>query len=684
MDYIKDERFSFVEDDAVEQFFKTFLILQRRPIVAVDTETHYVPNDKKITRFITKENAPNNTPFLLTLSDGKQGWAIEMNTQTHNAVKKFLENPLIEKVFYNASYDLEMLLNENIKVQGKIHDVLLLHHLINEEDLDKDGNRIMSLKELAVKYLAKDADKFEELVDFVRGEIAKNRKCKKSEISYYDVYIEEKDLMVDYASSDTLYTLQLFDKWYDEIQKQKLMNIYNIEMRCIWAVVSAEMRGYKIDMNKLKELEGELTIEVEDITKEIYSLVGKDFNIDSNEQLVEAFMSLGAEYHAITEKGNWKTDKEVLKIYLEHHFAPVRQLAQLVLNYRSTSKLLHTYIENLKFFVQADGKVHPSFWQAGTRTGRMSSSKPNFQNIDPRAKVLFVPQSDDYIVFCFDYSQQEYKLLAHYAKEYSLMRLIEKGYDVHRATASLVLNKPYDEITKEERQDNGKRMNFALVYGLGLAAIAKSFGHNMNEDEYKLANAIFRKLNLKPWALPDKQTLLNNVREQEEKDAIEYYFSDECKEAIVFAKKKKKEYFNQFPAIANFIDTCKKVCQRRGWIKTWTGRRKRYNDPWKEAYKAPNALIQGGCGDILKDKAGAIVELLNDKKSGIVNFIHDEIQVEIHKSELYLVPQIKSMLEDLPFTVPIAVDVEYITTCWAEKKEIEDLSKLETLLVTKR
>ena len=610
----------------------------------------------------------------MTISDGIKGYAVNLNATTLPIVKDFLENPLIEKIFYNACYDLEMFLNEGIRVQGKIHDVLLLHHLIDEEDLDEEGNRIMDLKGLAVKYLTKDADKFEKLVDYAREEIAKERKIKKSEVTYYDVYVKYPLLMIDYASSDTLYTYMLFEKWLPELDAQELWEVYNIEMQCIWAVVDTEMRGYKIDQKRLAELEGELTTEVENITKEIFALVGKEFNIDSDEQLVDAFVSLGAEYHAITDKGNWKTDAEVLETYLTHHLTPVKELAEKVLAYRSSSKLLNTYIVNLKEFTQADGRVHPSFWQAGTRTGRMSSSKPNFQNIDPRAKCLFIPD-DEYILVFMDASQQEYRMLAHYAKETSLIKMIEKGYDIHKATASLINNIPYEEVTEEQRKE-GKTVNFALVYGLGLAAIAKAFGRDIDEDKYKLANAVFRRLGLKPWNLPDEQTLLNSVKDKEEKDAIKYYFSTECKEHIEYAKKKKKEYFDRFPNIEHFLNQVKSVTQRRGWVKTWTGRRKRYKDPWAEAYKAPNALIQGGCGDILKKKAAEVHQFLQGYKSGIVNFIHDSIDFEIHKSELHLIPQINAILRDLPFSVPIDWDIEYSTTCWADKKPLENLEEL--------
>lgn len=674
--YVKDHRFEFIEDVNVPAFLTALQMQTNR--VAVDTETYYVHNPRKVTRYLTKDNTPNNTPFLLTLAipNKDKGWALEINSNTLLCIKDFLENPSIEKIFFNACYDLEMLLNEGIRVKGAIHDVMLLHHLLDEEDLDEDGDRIQDLKGLAVKYLDKEADKFEKAVDAIRERIAKERNVKKSEVTYYDVYIDSPDVMVDYASSDTLYTIQLFDKWYPELVKQELEQVYQIEMDCIWAVVAAEIRGYRVNEERLAELKAELEVTVEQYRQEIFTLYGKEFNVNSDEQLVQAFKSLGAEYNAITEKGNWQTNEDALKPFLKHCIEEVRKLAEAVLKYRDEEKMLNTFVAGIEQFIQEDGAVHPSFWQAGTRTGRMSSSKPNFQNFpkkDKRIRSLFMPREGHIIVF-FDYAQQEYRLLAHYAREWELIDMIKKGYDVHKATASLMLNKPYEEITDEER-DLGKRMNFAMVYGLGLAAIANAFGYPIDEDKYKKANEIFRRLKLKPWSLPELQILLNSVKEKEEKEALEYFFSDECNNAIEFAKQKKKEYFSQLPNVESFLSQVKKVCQRRGWVKTWTGRRKRYKDSYRDAYKAPNAIIQGGCGDILKQKAGQIQQLLfeGNYKSGIVNFVHDEIQVEIHLSELHLIHKIKAILDDLQFTVPITCDIEWTDTDWGHKKDLKEL-----------
>lgn len=669
MEYAKDPRFHFIPDREVEE---ELLKIAQLPRVAIDTETHYIPDDKKITRFLTEHDVPNNTPFLLTLSDGKVGWAIELNATTIPVVKTFLENPISEKVFFNASYDLEMLLNIGIKVQGKIHDVMIMHHLIDEEDTDEEGKLIRGLKPLAVKYLRQDSDVFEKMVDKVRARLAKERKVNKEQISYYDVYLDSPEVMVDYASADTLFTMQLFDLWEPYIEEEGLTNIYQIEMACVWAVVHAEMRGYKIDKPRLKEVKAELSKNVEKYTEEIYACAGEKFNINSDEQLVAVFQKLGAEYTAMTEKGNWQTNKDALQPFLEHDLEPVRKLAEAVLRYREEDKLLNTFIAGIERYLQADGRVHPFFWQAGTRTGRMSSSKPNFQNFinDDRIKSLFIPE-EGYILVAADAAQQEYRMLAHYAKEWTLIDMIKKGYDVHKATAALVFNVPYEEVSPEERRI-GKTTNFALVYGLGLAAIAKTFGQKIDEEKYKLANEVFRRLNLKPWALPALDILLLKVKDEKEQEALRYYFSEECKQAITFAKEKKAAYFAKLPNVEQFLKDAKKACQRRGWVKTWSGRKKRYKDPYREAYKAPNAIIQGGCGDFLKDKAGKLYKLLEGKKSGIINFIHDAFYFEIHTSELDLLPKIKAILEESEFRVPIDFDFKWSDTNEAELKEWSD------------
>lgn len=698
-EYTPDGRFKRIPDEEVSDIVSWW---QGLPYYAVDTETYYNRDyPERVTRFIGTRNSRNNTPFVITLTNNKEdrSIAIELNEKTIPSVRLLLEDSHAKKVFFNASYDLQMLHNIGIKVAGDIEDVMFIHHLLDEEDeviipykegeerkRDQSGKiipktkRIQGLKPITVKYLDESGDKFESAVDEVRRLLSVEMECHKEDVSYLQVHQVAPEIMIDYACSDTLYTMQLYNLWRHKLGEQGLEGIYRIETECIRGIVDIELIGHKVDVPLLEKLKAKLLKQGQECVFNIYDLVEEPFNVNSDGELVEAFKVLGAEYHNVTEKGNWQTSEDVLKPYLEHEIEAVRKLAKYVLEFRDCSKMLNTYVENLLFFAQEGDRVHPSFWQTGTRTGRMSSSKPNFQNIPSKFDVIrecFIPE-DEYILCYFDAAQQEYRLLAHYAREQRLMDMIHDGLDVHTSTAALVLDKPYDDITDRERSDYGKTMNFALVYGLGLAAIAKNFGHAIEEPKYKLANAVFRRLGLKPWSLPTKSTLLNSVHDPEEKEAIEYYFSDDCKEAILFARQKKKEYFATFPAIDQLLNTVKQVTSKRGWVKTWTGRKKRYKNPKRDSYKAPNALIQGGCGDILKVKVAEVRDLLKGKKSRMVNLVHDEIQIEMHHTELDLIPKILATLRDLPFRVPIDWDCEYALDSWRFKKDftsVEDLQK---------
>lgn len=210
-----------------------------------------------------------------------------------------------------------------------------------------------------------------------------------------------------------------------------------------------------------------------------------------------------------------------------------------------------------------------------------------------------------------------------------------------------------------------------MVYGLGLGSIAKVFGKEFNERHYKTFNAVTRRMNLMPWKV-DKQTLLNSLTDPDEREAVEYYFSEECTEGIAFAKHMKKQYFENLPNINNFLNVAQKRCKERGWVMTWTGRKRRFSDRYAEAYKAPNSIIQGGCGDILKNRLPAVVEYIqkNELDIKIVNLVHDEIAFEAPPALQEHIFKIREIMEDLHFSVPMNVDISYSDKSWGDKEEL--------------
>ena len=434
-------------------------------LVAFDTETCYVPDLPNSVVRVIRGN-PNNYPFLFTFSTKDRDVAVELNERTLPLIQAFLENPLIAKIGYNLKYDLHMCYNIGIQPQGVFHDAMIMHHLIDEEDTPPDWNGVddfkpqRQLKELAVKYLDPDADKYEKSVDISRAALAKERGVPKDQIGYNDVPL---DVMVPYACADTRYTYDLFKLWLPQIAEQKLEQVLGIEMATLLACISMERGGYFVDAEYLRRLRASLTLSQEDLIQEIYAIAGKTFNPSSAEELVEVFSSLGAHYVAVTDKGNYQTDEEALEPWLESPIENVAELARLILAWRADDKILGTYVngilDNISYYT--DDRVRCEFAQTFTVTGRMSCSSPNLQNLprdDKRIRAAFKP-SEDCITLFADYDGQEVRIFLHYLDDPELTQSVKDGVDFHRLVASMMFNTPYAEVTREQRTYS-KRITF--------------------------------------------------------------------------------------------------------------------------------------------------------------------------------------------------------------------------------
>lgn len=639
--------------------------------LAVDTETYYNPlNTKAIIRWI--KGNPNNEPFLLTLSDGDMSWAINVNATTLPHIKDFLERDAMEWVLYNAKFDMHMMANLGVNIRGRIWDAMILRHLL-DENAEKKG-----LKDNAIKFLDKEAGYWEGVVDNAREKISKETGRKKDEVSYREVPAE---IMVPYACADTFYTMRLFDWWLPQITEQELLAVYANEERSLHTVLRIERRGMKVDLPYVRALKATLEAEVQGYLEELHTFA-PHMNPGSANDLVAFYQSVGIDYCYRTEKGEWRTDADTLETYLlKCGNTDAEKFTETLLRYRTEDKILGTFIQGILDYEQ-QGRIHPEFWLTGTRTGRMSSSNPNFQNIpkgDDRIRRAFIPE-DGYIFVYFDYSQQEYKLLAHYSKDAALTHAIMQGWDVHTATGCSFANitmEQWEGLSKGEAKDirdKGKTGNFAIVYGLGNAALANKLGYPINEPLVKAANKLLQQWNIKPWNKPNLPDLLPKCKMPEDTQAISYYYGEECQASLAAAGAFKKEYFGRFPGIQDVSKQVADTARSRGYVFDWVKRRRRLKRD--EAYKALNSLIQGGCGDILKDRLPTADDVLLEKitKTGIVNLVHDEIQLEMHLSELWLIPIIKDILEDLPFRVPINTDCEWSGTNWAEKRPLQELA----------
>lgn len=666
------DRFMYCTD--TEKLMKE---IRKYSVIAIDTETYYDPKNDGVIRFIG--SSKNNVPFGLSVTlDTPTGyesyWVV--GEKDIKAMKPVLEDPSIAKILHNSKYDFHMLKNFGIDVNGYIWDTMILIHLIDEEHVcnTPDGKKVRSkaLKNLAYHYLGEDGHTYENLVGEVRRVIASNSDRLKSAISYKEANDAAPDIMKDYACSDTEFTFRLWKLFLPEIQMQGLEKAYEIDINATRAVFQMERVGLGVDIPYYEALQEELTIKMQGTMAAIMQIIPIELNIRSSRDLVEGFKGLGVDWVWYTEKGEVQTDNKVLKQFKE---GVPGELAALVLEYRDTAKIRDTFIAQI-FAYNQGGNIHADFnicpsddSEGGTVTGRLSSSNPNLHNLpkdDDRVRRGIIPRPG-FVFVEMDYDQQEYRLLAHYAKDKAFLEIVHAGKDIHTGTAEMMFNLSPEEAAEKKNRSKGKTLNFGMVYGLGKASLAESLGYKINTAIYKLATPILNRLGVKPWELPHKDDLMAMVSSEEEKKVMEYYFSEEAQSAIGAAGDMKSHYFAQFPDISVFIKECGKAAKRRGWVKTWSGRRRHFKDAAREGYKGPNAVIQGGCGDVIKTKMHELNSgFFPPYKSRAVNNIHDALLFEMAVDELHLIPEIKAIMEDLPFSVPITCGVEISAKSWAE------------------
>jgi DNA polymerase-1 len=494
--------------------------------------------------------------------------------------------------------------------------------------------------------------------------------------------------MKDYAISDTVFTYKLWEKFMPMLEAQELQEAYDRDLKALLAIVEIERTGLQVDIEGLRKLKEDMALEIVRKQQAVYKITGEAFNMNSAEELKSMFEKLGVVWQWYTDKGNVSDNKNVME-YLEKTFEgqPAGDMARLVLEIRKASKTLSTFIEGLIMFSDTDGRVHCDFnlcpkddGKGGTVTGRLSSSSPNMQNVTKKDSNIrkLIAAEPGFILVEGDYSQQEYRLLAHYCKDPNLMQAIENGWDVHQATASMIEHVPYEEVTPAQRKAS-KAINFSLVYGTGLAAFAKAAHLKIDDTLYNQGMFYIRDKGIKPWDATLERCLSLYDGDARAQEAIRYYFSEEPAKAIAEAKKLKEEYFARFPLVQTFLEDVIATCKSRGYIRMWDGRRRHFKSPKSEAYKAPNALIQGGCGSITKEKIAECVEYLKDKKSKMVNTIHDSLVWQIHLSELDIVEDLRAILDNNNFRVPITCDIEAGWN-WGEMTKIKSVDDLRRIV----
>ena len=513
--------------------------------------------------------------------------------------KPLLESESPQKIGQNLKFDMLVLRKYDIEVAGPMFDTMIAHYLIDPET----GH---GMDAMAEKYLEYQTVPIESLIG----------KKGKGQGTMRDVPPAE---IAEYAGEDADITLQLKEVFEKELQQDEVTNklFYEMEMPIVKVLAAMEYEGVSIHSGTLHELSEELQESIQEIETEIYQLANTTFNIGSPKQLGEVlFDQLKlVEKPKRTKSGQYATGEIILSDLATEH-----DIARRILDYRELVKLKNTYVDALPKLVSPfDGRIHTSYNQAVTTTGRLSSTNPNLQNIPIRTekgqliRKAFVPRSADYVLMAADYSQVELRIIASFAQDEVMIEAFRQGQDIHATTASKMFQVPLEEVTPEMRR-KAKTANFGIIYGVS------SFG---------LAQRL---------SIP----------------------RGEAAELI-------KAYFEQFPSIRAYMDRIIQQAREQHYVETVLGRKRYLRDinsrnPTVRGYSERNAInapIQGTAADMIKIAMVRVSDWMRQEKlkSKMILQVHDELVFDAHRDEVELLREHVSTLmkEALPLEVPMEV-----------------------------
>jgi DNA polymerase-1 len=511
--------------------------------------------------------------------------------------KPLLENPAIGKVGQNMKYDIIVLKNYGVAVNGKIFDTMLAHYLI-EPDMRHNINI------LAETYLNYTMVPIESLIG----------KKGKSQSNMSEVEIEK---IAEYAGEDADITLQLKEVFVPMLKENKMDKLFHeVENPLVPVLASMEKNGVKVDTAALSELSKTLEIDMKMREDKIFELAGVPFNIGSPKQLGEVLfdrMKLDPKAKK-TKTGQYATGEDILsKLEADH------EIISHILDYRELQKLKSTYIDALPALISfRDGRIHTSFNQAVTATGRLSSTNPNLQNIPIRTergkeiRKAFVPHSGEYTILSADYSQIELRIMASFSKDQTMIEAFQQGIDIHTSTASKVFKVPLSDVTGDMRR-KAKTINFGIIYGIS----AFGLGARLNISRKEAAEII-------------------------------------------------EAYFEQFPAVKKYMDDSIQKARECEYAETLLGRRRylrdinsrNMTDRGFAERNAINAPIQGTAADMIKLAMIRIHDWLTKEKlqSKMILQVHDELVFDAHKGEIDLLQ--KTVEEIMKHALPLEVPME--------------------------
>ncbi len=523
------------------------------------------------------------------------------------SLKPILESQVIGKIGQNLKYDAHVLANIGVDLNGIVDDTMIKSYCLNSVATRHN------MDDLSEHYLGHKTIHYADVAG-----------SGKKQLTFNQVNIDEA---FPYACEDVIVTSELNKILESKLQQYpKLMTLYRtLELPLMDIMLKLERNGAFVDEVSLFDQQMQIKSEMQEIQSQAFEIAGDEFNLESPKQIQQILFSeegLGLKPKKKTAKGQPSTNEEALKL-LEH------PLVDLIMSYRTLTKLNSTYLEALpKQINRQTGRLHTSYHQAVTATGRLSSSKPNFQNIPIRTeqgaqiRSAFVSGEGNVIVAA-DYSQIELRIMAHISEDKNLIEAFRNNVDVHRSTASQVFDTELTKVTKEQRR-KAKAINFGLIYGMSAFGLAKQI----------------------------------DVSRTEAKQYIDGYFEN-------------------YPGVLKFMDETKEKAKSRGFVETILGRRlylPQINAKNKMLQQhalrtAINAPMQGSSADIIKKAMLDIQAWIDREDNGIkmIMQVHDELvfEVQAEKSKEYAENLRSLMAEALKLSIPLVVDVG-IGSNWQE------------------
>ncbi|MFI3328145.1 MAG: DNA polymerase I [Rikenellaceae bacterium] len=522
-----------------------------------------------------------------------EAWYVDVHSVSNDSksleeyksiLRPLFESESVAKIGQNIKFDLVVLRQFGIEVAGRLIDTMLLSYLLDAES--RHG-----MTALAQRHLNYSPIEIETLI----GKGAKQLTM--AVASEYNL-----DKVVEYACEDADVTLQLKHILYDKVEKQGLLKLYDmVEEPMIRVLADMEMAGVSIDSDALGRYGMELRKRLDEVAKSIRDEAEEpQLNVNSSVQLGDVLFAKMkiAEKPKKTKTGRFSTDEEYLQSFAGKHV-----IIDNILEYRKLNKLLTTYVEALPLLVNpSTGRIHSTYNQAVTATGRLSSTNPNLQNIPIRdedgrpIRAAFIAADSDREIFSADYSQVELRIMAHFAQDKSLIEAFEKGIDVHTATAARLFHKSVDDVTADDRR-KAKTANFGIIYGISAFGLAQRL----------------------------------DISRTEAKGIVD-------------------GYFESYPGVKSYMERVMAEARDTGYVETLLGRRRYLKDIVSmnatvrsmAERNAINAPIQGTAADIMKLAMIGVWREFKAQgvKSQMIMQVHDEVVIEVLKSEIELVDRI--------------------------------------------